>query len=371
MTERRGIGKEKEKDPYEVLGISPNVSQEEIKKAYRKLSLQHHPDRNNNSKESTEHFQMISQAYDLIGDEEKRRRYDVMGNMSMNNINMHNMNMPNIFSSFFPGGFAFSSADESSPGFFQASAEIDPAEILNFFSQNVFGHAQAANGHAQAANSHGPQGHGPQGHGPQGHGPQGHGPQGHGRNNIFNLDNIKASLAKATPIIKTEEITLSKAYTGGSIPLEITRWVLENDTRREETETVYVPIPKGVDQNEIIILREKGNVLRENNRGDVKVFIKVVNDTEFTRNGLDLVYQKKISLKEALCGFSFDMKHVDGRVFKINNGNGNVINNTYSKVLPGLGMKRDEHVGDLLINFTVEFPPKLSEVQVKSLLEIL
>jgi DnaJ-class molecular chaperone len=171
--------------------------------------------------------------------------------------------------------------------------------------------------------------------------------------------------------VKTETITLSNAYTGYNMPIEITRWIIENDIKREETETIYIPIPPGVDNNEIIILREKGNMLSETNKGDIKVFIKIQNDTEFTRNGLDIVFNKTIGLKDALCGFNFDMNYLDGRVFKINNTNGNIITNNYNKVLKGMGMKRDNHIGNLIINFTVTFPDKLTNEQINSLREIL
>jgi DnaJ family protein A protein 2 len=173
------------------------------------------------------------------------------------------------------------------------------------------------------------------------------------------------------PIIKTETISLSKAYTGFNMPIEITRWIVENDVKREETETVYLPIPKGVDNNEIIIMREKGNILSEHNKGDIKVFIKIQNDTEFIRNGLDLCLNKTISLKDALCGFAFDMNYLDGRIFKLNNTVGNIVTHNYNKVLQGLGMKREEHVGNLIINFNVTFPEHLSETQVEALRAIL
>ena len=164
---------------------------------------------------------------------------------------------------------------------------------------------------------------------------------------------------------------MSKAYTGYNMPIEITRWIVEGDVKREETETIYMPIPPGVDNNEIIILRDKGNILTENNKGDIKVFIKILNDTEFVRNGLDLILNKTITLKDALCGFTFEMNFLDGRNFKLNNNVGNIITNNYNKVIPGLGMKRDDHFGNLLINFNVTFPDQLSTEQIEALRKIL
>jgi len=178
-------------------------------------------------------------------------------------------------------------------------------------------------------------------------------------------------LAKPVPIVKTETISLSKAYTGYNMPIEITRWIVEGDVKREETETIYIPIPAGIDNNEIIILRDKGNVLSESNKGDIKVFIKIQNETEFVRNGLDLILNKTIGLKDALCGFAFDMTFLDGRIFKLNNNVGNIITHNYNKVIQGMGMKRDDHTGNLLINFTVTFPEQLSMEQVEALQKIL
>ncbi|GAG88897.1 unnamed protein product, partial [marine sediment metagenome] len=142
-------------------------------------------------------------------------------------------------------------------------------------------------------------------------------------------------------MMKTIELDMEKAYTGCTLPVEVTRMIAEGNIQREETETLYVQIPEGIDDNEIIMVEGKGNIIDETNKGDLKIFIRVKNNTEFVRNGLDITYHKTISLKEALCGFSFDLKYIDGRVFKINNGNGNVISADYKKMIPNMGMKRN------------------------------
>jgi DnaJ-class molecular chaperone len=314
---------------YETLGVDKTATQEEIKKAYRKLSLELHPDRNNGSDESTEKFKKISNAYETLGDEDKRKIYDMRDNNFNFNFNNNNNGVG-----------------------------INPNELFNFFSQNIFGKMGQ---HVNMAHGSGP----PGPHGPIPHGPIPHGP------GFFNVEGLRHSLNKPMPVIKNLEITLTRAYVGCTLPLEITRWVNENGIKREETETIYINIPKGVDNNELIILRDKGHIINDSIKGDIKIFISVKNDTEFIRSGLDLVLNKTISLKEALCGFSFDMKYLDGKTFKINNGNGNVIGLNYKKVLPDMGMKRDNHTGNIIINFTIVFPEKLTPEQVDSLLAIL
>jgi DnaJ-class molecular chaperone with C-terminal Zn finger domain len=68
-------------DPYEILGVSRNATQEEIKKAYRKLAHKYHPDKNPGDKQVEEKFKQINNAYEILSDPEKRANYDRFGNM--------------------------------------------------------------------------------------------------------------------------------------------------------------------------------------------------------------------------------------------------------------------------------------------------
>ena len=144
---------------------------------------------------------------------------------------------------------------------------------------------------------------------------------------------------------------------------------MHGNIKSEETEMLYVKIPPGVDENEIIMLHKKGNVISDTNKGDVKIFVKIDNKTEYQRNGLDLIYCKTISLKEALCGFEFTMKYVDGRKFQITNNMGNIITPGHKKVIPKMGMKRDDNVGNLVIDFTIVFPETLKQEQIDQIKE--
>jgi DnaJ-class molecular chaperone len=178
-------------------------------------------------------------------------------------------------------------------------------------------------------------------------------------------------LQKPIPIIKSLEITLDEAYTGCKKPIEIERWIQENNVKHIEKETIYVTIPRGIDENEIIALRDVGNVLSDNNKGDIKITIKIINNTPLIREGLNLIFNKTLTLKESLCGFSFDLPYLENKMFKINNNNGVVIQNDYRKLLPDLGMVRDDHKGNLIIHFNISYPEKLTNEQIEKLKEIL
>jgi DnaJ-class molecular chaperone len=306
-----------EKNPYKILGVEKNATVDEIKKAYRKLSLKHHPDRNNNSNESTIKFQAISAAYETLVDPAKRAAYD-------NPINNSGFNMP------FPPGFNVFRMDTD-------GGNVDINSFLKSFMSEI-----------NINNMNHP--------------------------NVFHP--FHHNLNKPSPIIKNLSITLQEAYKGCMKPIEIERWIVTstNNTesvKRFEKETIYVKIPEGIDDNEIIIYRNKGNIINEQIKGDIKVIVNIKNDTEFIRKGLDLCYKRKISLKEALCGFTIELDYIDGRKFKINNGNGYVIGINYSKVVPHMGMKRQNHIGNLIIEFEIVFPEKLSEEKIKELEKIL
>ena len=330
-------------NPYDVLKIAESASSDEIKKAFRKLCLTNHPDRNNNSNESTKKFQEITAAYDLISDESKRKQYDMQSKMQSGGLPFTFSQTNGIPFSFMQsngggGVFPFASGMPFMQSHSDGGMDFDPSDILNFVTSNIFGNQFTNNTNT--------------------------------KQDKFRVGGVPC-LAKPAPIVVTEIISISKAYSGYNLPISIVRWIVDGGIKREETETVYIPIPCGIDNNELIVLQNKGNILYDNNKGDVKVFIKINNDSEFERAGLDLILNKSIQLKDALCGFSFEMKFVDGRIFKINTASGNIITHNYSKSLPNMGMKRDDSIGNLIIVFNVQFPESLTDEQITALKSIL
>uniref|UniRef100_A0A6C0HCR1 J domain-containing protein n=1 Tax=viral metagenome TaxID=1070528 RepID=A0A6C0HCR1_9ZZZZ len=319
-----------EENHYKTLEVPENASPEEIKKAYRRLSLKYHPDKNPGKPEVIETFQKISSAFEVLGDPQKKAEYDGMKNnpfLRMNSMGGNGdmppfQNMDDLFANLFfagmPGMMPMGGMQGMPGGFpFAGGPNIQ-----------VF------------------------------------------RNGV--PINVHQGLQKPTPIIHTICINMEQVLNGASVPLEIERWIIENGNKVFEKQTIYVNIPKGSDDNEIIMLRDIGNFVNEQCKGDVKIFIKVENDSGFRRHGLDLVLEKTISLKEALCGFTFDMKYINGKNYSINNQAGNIIVPEYQKVISGMGLAREGHKnGNLIIHFKVQFPEKLNEEQIAKLREAL
>lgn len=300
---------------YNVLGVNENATKDEIKKAYRTLQMKYHPDKNPGSQECNNMTQKINEAYETLGDEQKRQEYDMTRKNPFFRMNSQmggqgGPPMDDIFNMFFgmPGGM------QGFPGMPQGTK-------IHFFHGGPMGFQQA--------------------------------------------------LQKPTPIIKNVVINMEQVLNGVSLPVEIERWVVDNGNKVFEKETIYVTIHQGVDDGEVIILRDKGNIINENLKGDIKILIKVENDTMFKRSGLDLILEKNITLKEALCGFTFELNYINGKSYTLNNNKGNIISSNYRKVYPNMGLKRNDHTGNMIIIFHVDFPEKLSEEQIKKLSEIL
>ena len=319
-------------DPYKILGVERNASQDDIKKAYRALSLKLHPDKNQGKPEAETIYKSINAAYEILGDEARRKEYDAPASAAQHHNPFAGMGMP------FP--FANMGMQGNNPH----------DEFMKMFSSGIFQQMHGGGGMHGGAQIFTM------------------GPNGPIR---VQIQPQQQQMQKPPPIVKTIEIPLDKAYSGFSMPIEISRWVIEGGLKKEENETLYVPIPRGIDDGEIIILQEKGNSNGENNRGDVKIQIKVKNETDFKRDGLDLILHKSISLKEALCGFNFEMKFLDGRVFKIQNDNGNIIHPEYRKMINEMGMVRDGQKGNLVIVFDVKFPEHLSSEAIATISSVL
>ena len=322
---------------YNILEVSETASIDEIKKSYRRLSMLYHPDKNKNNPDATAKFQKLSEAYETLGDVDKKKEYD----MTKNNPFFKMM-----------GGHPGSNSPNSS--------------VDELFS-NLFG-MQFAQGNPFG----------------QGNNPFGQGiPFGPGQGNPFghnvrvfqngvpvNMQGFSQGIQKPIPIVANISIPIDKILTGTTIPLDIERWLMQDGNKVFEKETLYITIPKGIDEGEIIILRDKGNIAREDCKGDVKIFIKIDNDTDFKRSGLDLLLEKTITVKEALCGFTFELKYITGKTYTITNNSGNIISHGYTKIIPNMGFSRENHTGNLIITFNVKFPEKLTEEVMEQLKKI-
>jgi DnaJ-class molecular chaperone len=305
---------EKEVSMYDILGVDKSATKDAIKKSYRTLQMKYHPDKNCNNPESISMTQKINQAYEILGDDQKRREYDMQSDMTEQDIPLGD-----LLHMMFGRGNPFEPFRQ-------------PAQT----AQRLF-HPVHFNMNAGPSSS---------------------------SSFPFGEIHVFREMNKPAPIVKTLEISMEQVLNGCSVPLEIERWLIENGLQMLEKETVYVDIFKGIDDNEIVVLRDKGNVLSDTCKGDVKVTIVVKNTTQFKRVGLDLILDKTISLKESLCGFTFELNYINGKNYTLNNNKGSIVPPEYRKIYAGMGLTRGENKGNMIICFHVDFPDKLTDEQI-------
>jgi len=297
---------------YSVLNLSKNANINDIKKAYRQLSIKFHPDKNLNC--DSEQFNKINEAYsklldkyntnDLHNDVNKFNNNELVNaNNNANNVNINNGNANNVNTN-------------ANPNNVNTNANTNNIDTNNAILKYSY----------------------------------------------FNVNNSE-------DIIINLSLGFNEAYNGCNKPIVVNRKIIVNNVIGHEKETLYIPIPKGIDANEIITMPNKGNVYISNgliSHSNIKIIICLLTHEIFERIGLDIVFIKTITLKEALLGFSFNLNHINNKNFKITCSE--VIHFNYEKLIPNMGFIRDSFVGNLIIKFNITFPPTISQ-ESKKLLE--
>jgi DnaJ-class molecular chaperone len=293
---------------YEILGINKDASEIEIKKAYRSASLKYHPDRNS-SKEAVTKIQEINEAYEILSDNDKKKEYDnELNGVRTNPFQQMNTNLNTEFGDINSMFNMMFNGRPLHPGM---------PNVQVFRNGNSTTHVFTSN----------------------------------------------SNMGPPPIMTKNVEITFEQSYSGCSIPIEIERWVQQDNNKIPEVEQLMIQIPEGVNNNETILLKEIGN-RNQYGKGDVKLIIRINNTTDFKRQNLDLFCDKELSLKEALCGFSFEFIHINGKKLSINNNNPvTIIKEGQCQVFKGLGMKKNGHGGNLIFTFHVKFPSELTDAQ--------
>jgi DnaJ family protein B protein 4 len=354
------------KDYYALLGVPKGTADEaELKKAYRKLAMKWHPDKNPDHKEVAERkFKEVAEAYEVLSDPQKREIYDRYGEEGLKE-------------GFMPGGGFGGGGD--GPGMGRAaSGGFNPRDAQSIFEE-LFRGMGAGGGGAAAAGAN-PFGGGGAGMGGGGGGggsfehlfggagaggfggdPFGGGAGGGGR--------APPRRPKKDPPLTMElACSLEELAAGATRRLKITRRRLDPATggSRAEAEQLTIDVKPGWKAGTKITFQEKGDEHPGRTPADIVFVIKERPHAAFTRDGNDLVCVDRVPLRDALCGHTVELTALDGRPLRV--AVPEVAAPGGEKRVTGEGMPLTRGgKGDLRIKFEVLFPRQLSDAQCEAL----
>jgi len=339
------------KDYYKILGVAKGANDDEIKKAYRKLALKYHPDKNREAG-AEEKFKEIGEAYDVLSDPRKRQIYDSSGEEGLKG-NMGGGGSGG--SSHFPGGQSFTYSYHGDPRatFSQFFGTSDPFE--SFFSGG------ADHNGMDIDIEHLLRGSGIPGGMPGGlHGGV------PGRSNTFSYGQTGNSGKKTqdSTIEKDVFVSLEDINKGCDKKMKISKSIYGEDGSVKKLEkTLDIHVKPGWKAGTKVTFAKQGDQYPGKIAADITFIIRDKPHSLFTRDGHNIKYTYKIPLRDALCGTVVQVPTLEGKKIGIN-CTGEVIKPTTTKRLQGYGLpmpKEQGRKGDLIVEFDVLFPENLSQ----------
>ncbi|XP_018327059.1 dnaJ protein homolog 1 [Agrilus planipennis] len=335
------------KDYYKILGIAKNATDDDIKKAYRKLALKYHPDKNK-SAGAEEKFKEVAEAYEVLSDKKKRDIYDKHGEEGLKGGiggGAGGQGNPNFTYTFHGDPRATFAQFFGSSSPFQAFFDIGGGRMFNFgddmdVDDDPFGISGA----------------------PRTGGPGG----GAFRSHSFNVHNSpNRSKDKQDPPIEHDlYVSLEDITKGCTKKMKISRKVLQPDgSLRKEDKVLTISVKPGWKAGTKITFQREGDQGRNKIPADIVFIIRDKPHPLFKREGSDIKYTAKISLKQALCGCSIEVPTMSGTTIPLHFTN-EIVKPTTIKRIQGYGLplpKEPSRRGDLIVNFEIKFPEHLSQ----------
>ncbi len=352
------------RDYYEVLGVSKTASDDEIKKAYKKMAIKYHPDRNPGDKEAEEKFKEAAEAYDVLRDPQKRARYDQFGPEGVHGaggFGGQSMNMDDIFSMFgdifgghgfggFGGGFGGGRARKPQfrGGDLRLKVRLNLQDIATGVTKKFKVKKKVTCTHCHGSGAEG-----------------------------SNATETCPTCHGNGYVVKTQQSIFGMMQTQGVCPTcggEGT--IIKNKCKVcggegvvDGEEVIEVKIPAGVADGMVVNVPGKGHAARRNGvPGDIQVYIEEEPSKELLREDNNLIYNLLLDIPTAALGGSAEIPTIDGKVkIKIEPGTqpGKVVR-LRGKGLPAV-QGYGYGTGDLIVNISVYVPETLNREEKKAL----
>ncbi|GAB4841748.1 DnaJ protein erdj3b [Ancistrocladus abbreviatus] len=320
------------KSYYDILQVPKGASDDQIKRAYRKLALKYHPDKNQGNEEANKKFAEINNAYEVLSDSEKRNIYDKYGEEGLKQFAANGgrgggggMNIQDIFSSFFGGGPM--EEEEKIVKGDDVIVEIE-ATLEDLYMGSSL--------------------------------------------KIWREKNvIKPAPGKRKCNCRNE---VYHRQIGPGMFQQLTEQVCDNcpNVKYEREGSFFtVDIEKGMKDGEEVTIYEEGEPKIDGEPGDLKFRIHTAPHDSFTREGNDLRTTVTITLVQALVGFEKTIKHLDNHLVDVSSKGITKPKQVRKFKGEGMPLHFSDKKGDLYVTFEVLFPTSLTEDQKKKIKEVL
>ncbi len=352
------------RDYYEVLGVKKDASADEVKKAFRRAAVEHHPDRGGDEAK----FKELNEAYEVLKDTDKRKRYDQFGHAGVGgasgnpfdggyggaggqnvNFDFGDLGLGDIFSSFFGGGFGGAGGQQR-----QARGRDVEAAVEISFEQAVFGtdvdlslHLDDTCEHCKGTTVE---------------------PgyelktcdQCHGSGQVVNVTRtVFGNIQQAS--------VCPKCHGSGKIP-EKACTVCHSKGTVGKRQTVQLKIPAGIDDGATIRLREHGEAIANGPKGDLYVNVRVKSHKRFTREGDLILSEEHVGMVDAALGTEIDVDTVDGPV-RMKVPAGTQSGSDFKLSDHGVPHLKGNSRGPHIVTILVDTPTRLSREQRQTLEE--
>ncbi|KAL8464939.1 hypothetical protein ACS0TY_034429 [Phlomoides rotata] len=337
-------------DYYNILKVNRNASDEDLKRAYRRLAMIWHPDKNVNKQEAEAKFKQISEAYDVLSDPQKRQIYDLYGEEGLKSGQF-----PPPPRSARNQSYYYNNQQHPNPNF-----RFNPRNADDIYAE-IFGENSNVNAGAGSSTS----------------GNGGGRRDGNFRSRTMNGGGRENSggggSRKAAPVENLLMCSLEELYTGSTRKMKISRNVLDSHGRiRMLDEILTIDIKPGWKKGTKITFPEKGNEEPGVIPADLIFVVDERSHPVYIREGNDLIVKQEITLLESLTGKTFELTTLDGRNITVPLTE--IVKPGHEVSVPNEGMpvsKNPRRKGTLKIQIDVRYPEKLTESQKHELRRVL